>query len=364
LFINNLEFSDIFKALLRKWITVKISIQEYLSDLDHQIEVMKEEIVDNYLNIKPSMDESKIEDLKNELAFQLLQGHIQSVFSHGMEVFKKFNENFDKLSTKIELLIKKKEFINAKQLLEMNTSQIHNFIEETEQQIDKFIAREKIFQHNNVYNLFVRPYLEKWNASKELIINKLRIFLRRQEDTLNLSQFKYYLKVMNPIKLRLLSSYVGMEVDEVKESLLNYINKDKLNAKIVANSLYSLKIETDIIDSQNLLFFKNIKSIGNKIFLNFKLNNPTNFDFKDIQITLKLPTYLKFLKRESFPRFLNLPELKQGSIFKFNYILKINKKIRKDISDPNVDEIKLVLYYRDPFNFNKKTTKKINFLLP
>ena len=31
LFINNLEFSDIFKALLRKWITVKISIQEYLN---------------------------------------------------------------------------------------------------------------------------------------------------------------------------------------------------------------------------------------------------------------------------------------------------------------------------------------------
>jgi HEAT repeat protein len=364
LFINNLEFSDIFKALLRKWITVKISIQEYLGDLDHQIKVMKEEIVDNYLKIKSSIDTEKVESLRNELAFQLLQGHIQSVFSHGMEVFKKFNDSFDKLSSKIELLIKKKEFVNAKQLLEMNSSQIQNFIEETEQQIDKFIGREKIFQDNNVFNLFVRPYLEKWNASKELVINKLKTFLKRQEDILNLSQFKYYLKVMNPIKLRLLSTYVGMDVEQLKEVLLNYINKDKLKAKIVEDSLYSLRVETGILDSKNILFFKNIKSIGNKIFLNFKLNNPTNFDFKDIQISLKVPTYLRFLKKESFPRFLNLPELRQGSIFKFNYVLKINKKVKKDISDPNVDEIKLDLYYRDPFNFNKTTTKKINILLP
>ena len=42
----------------------------------------------------------------------------------------------------------------------------------------------------------------------------------------------------------------------------------------------------------------------------------------------------------------------------------VDKMIKKNLSDPKADEIRLSLYYKDPFNFNKKTTKKINILLP
>ncbi len=366
LFINNLEFNDILKALLRKWIATKIDIQEYLNDLDNQIKIMKDYLMKNYIDLKNNLElteNNKVERIKNELAYQLLQGHIQLVFSHGFDVFKKFNDNFNKLNSKLDLLIKKKEFVHVKQLIEMNSSQIHSFIEETEQQIENFIEKEKIFQDNNVFNLFIRPYFEKWNASKELIINKLKIFIRRHENKLFLSQIKYYLKIMSPIKLKLLSSYVGMDIDQLKDLILKYINQNKLNAKIINDSLYSQKMEFNLLD-KNLLFFKNIKTVGNQIYLNFKLNNPTNYVFKDIQISLKVPTYLKFLKKESFPKFLNIPELKQGNIFKFNYILKMDKIIKKDLSDPSADEIKLKMYYKDPFNFNKKTIKKINILLP
>jgi hypothetical protein len=45
-------------------------------------------------------------------------------------------------------------------------------------------------------------------------------------------------------------------------------------------------------------------------------------------------------------------------------VLKIDKDIKKDLSNPNADEIKLDLYYKDPFDISRKTTKKINLLLP
>lgn len=98
--------------------------------------------------------------------------------------------------------------------------------------------------------------------------------------------------------------------------------------------------------------------------MQFKLSNPTSFTFKDIQISLKIPSYLKFLKKESFPKILYLNELKESSNFKFNYVLKLDKKIKRDLSAPNADEIKLDLYYKDPFNISRKTSKRLNLLFP
>ncbi len=364
LLIHNLEF-DIFNPLIKKWVTTKIEIQEYLSDLDILIKLMKEKIVDDYFNINyPSKISEESNGLENELAFQILQAHIQSVISHGIDVFKKFNDNFDDFNSKLTLLIKKKEFDDVKKLIELRTTQIQIFISETEVQIDNIIGGEKIFQDNNVFNLFIRPYIDKWNASKELLINKLKYFNRKFEEKQYLSQIKYYLKMMNPIKLELLSTYVGVNIERLKEIILNFTKKNKLNAKIKKDSLFSQKIKLDIHGSNKLLFFKNIKTIGNKIYLNFKLNNPSNHDFKDLTISLKIPDYLKFLKKDSFPKNFHLNEIKSGKLFKFNYLLKIDKIIKKNLSDPSVDEIKLDLYYKDHFDIQRKTTKKINLLIP
>jgi len=366
LLINNIEFNDIFKNLLRKWIASKIKIQEYLSELDRQIKLMKENIISQQSQdhtLPEPIESGRIFGVQNEFAFQLLQGHIQDLISHGIDGFKKLNDNFDNLNSKLEYVIKKKEFSKVKKLIEMNSNQIQVFIAETERQIEGIIGKEKIFEDNNLFNLYIRPYLNKWNDSKELLINKLQNFVKKNEDKLYLSQIKYYLEVSNPIKLELLSSYIGVDIDQLKERLLYYIDRNKLNAKIIRDSLFSQKIESDI-SKNDLLFFKDIKTVGNKIYLHFKLNNPTNFNFKDIQMSLKIPSYIKFLKKESFPKFLYLNELRQSKIFRFNYVLKIDKDIKKDLSNPNADEIKLDLYYKDPFDISRKTTKKINLLLP
>jgi len=361
--VNNVEFDEFFKDLLRKWVSAKIEIQEYLSDLDRKIKIMKDKLIDYIIESSKSVvEEQKINGIQNELGFQLFQGHIQSIISQSIDGFKKFNDNFYKLNSKLEMLLHKNEFSAAKKLIEMNSKQIQNFILEYETQIDNIIG--KITEDNNIFNLYVRPYVNKFIASKELLINKLKNFNEKNNDKLYLNQIKYYLEVMNPIKLDSLASYLNLDIDLLKDLILKYIHRNKLNAKVVKDGLYSPKIEDDFIETKDLLFFKNIKIIGNKIDLNFKLNNPTNFSFKDLQISLKIPSYLTFLKKESFPKYLYLEEIKPGNVFKFNYVLKINKNIEKNISDPSADEIKLNLYYKDPFDITRKTTKKIDILLP
>jgi HEAT repeat protein len=362
--VDNVEFNEVFKDLLRNWVATKIQIQEYLSDLDKKIKQIKDNIVNYFIETtKDDTQELKINGIKNELGFQLFQGHIQSIITQSIEGFKKFNDSFKKLASKLEILIQKSEFSDAKKLIEMNSNQIQNFIEDYEAQIDNIIGKV-VEDKNDIFNLYVRPYITKFVSSKEFLINKLKTFSEKGYNKIYLNQIKYYLEVINPINLENLALYLEVDIEYLKDLILNYIHKKKLKAKIINDNLYSPKIEEDFIEAKDLLFFKNIKTIGNKMYLNFKLNNPTNFNFREIQISLKIPSYLSFIKKESFPSYLYLNELKSGSVFKFNYVVKIDRNFEKNLADPTVDEINLNLYYRDPFDITRKTTKKIDLLLP
>ena len=86
----------------------------------------------------------------------------------------------------------------------------------------------------------------------------------------------------------------------------------------------------------------------------------------DFQISLTVPTYVNLQRKESFPKYLQLNELKPGSAFKFNYVLKVDKQkeLKKNLFDPTADEIKLELFYRDQYDNMRKTTKHIQIFLP
>ncbi len=370
LLINNVEFNEIFKDLINKWVSTKIEIQIYLDDLDKQIKDMKDQIIETYSKEKIteiSFNLKKLSGLDSELSLQLLQRHVQSVIHQGIEGSKKFNENLSSLKSKLKDLIKRKEYNQAKILIEMNANQIQTFIEETDKQINNIIGEEKIFEEeDDLFNLYVRPYLEKWTHAKEFLIIELRKFIKKSEDKLYLNQIKHYLTIMNPIEFELLSTYTGLEKNRIKELIFRFIEENKLNAKTVDNLLYSQKIETEIPGFREINIFKNIKTMSNKIYLHFRLTNPSNYNFKDLEISLKIPGYLRFLKDESFPRFIHLDELKVGHNFKFTYVLKIDKskELTKNLSDPATDEIKLKLYYKDPFNKSKKIVQRLDLLLP
>ncbi|MBY8984820.1 MAG: hypothetical protein KGD65_07130 [Candidatus Lokiarchaeota archaeon] len=367
--INNVEFDDSFKDLLRKWVSTKIEIQEYLIDLDRQIKTIKDDLIEQVFQSGQTdklIDDIEITGMNDELKFQLLQAHIQSIITERIEGIKNLNDNFGSLTSKLEFLVKKNEFSDAKKLIKLNSTQIQTYIEETEKQLENIIGKEKVLEDNNVFNLYVRPYLKKFNASKELLINRLKNFIQKSENKLHLNQIKYYRKIINPIKFELLSSYLDLEKDRIKDLALGFINKKKLNAKIINDKLYYQELESNITDSKEVSFFKNIKTIGNDIYLNCKLTNPSNFDFFDFQISLKVPSYVNLQRKESFPKYLQLNELKPGKAFKFNYVLKVDKQkeLKKNLFDPTADEIKLELFYRDQYDNMRKTTKHIEIFLP
>lgn len=367
LLIQNLEFSEIFNPLLANWIKVKISIQKYLSEFERQVKVMKDNILTHYLTLKnkPGISgEQKINGLDNELAFQLLQGHFQAVISQAIEEVKKFNEDFRSVKLKLNFLIKKKEYIQVKKLIEMNSTQIKNFIQDIETRIDGIIGNDKIFERSNIYTLFVRPYLEKWKEYKDHLLLKSKKFLIKSKNKLNLSQIKYYLNIMNPIEFDFLSTYMGIPTERLKELVVRFINKGKLNAKIIKNSLYSQEMEFEFSPAKEILLSKQLKKIGNDIQIHFKLNNSSNITYEDLHISLKIPTFLKFKKEISYPKIFYVNELKQGKTFEFDYLLMLNKEFKSIPPISNSSEIILNIYYKDPFNISHEKTEKISLLFP
>jgi len=365
--INNVEFDDIFKELLSRWVAVKIEIQIYLNNLDRRIKDMKQKIMEDLSDVELPAEISRfneIDGLSEELTFQIVQGHIQSIISYGIEGIKKFNQNFNKLESKLDVLITKGGFEESKKLIKMNSTQIKSFIDDTENQIENIIEKEEIFKEGkDGFELYVQPFMEKWNNSKDLLINKSKKFVKKSNEKLYLHQIKYYLRIMNPIDFELLSNYLGINKEQIKEYVLKYISKKKLDAKIINNSLYSPKVQSEITDFKELNLFKRIKTMGNQLEISLRLNNPSNYDFKDLQITLRFPDYMELLKERSFSKYFQLDEIKTGASFKFKYFLRIDKDVKQHLANNTHDEIELIIHYKGPFDFHKRLSKKIDLLL-
>ena len=365
--INHIEFDTIFKDLLSTWVAVKVEIQIYLNNLDRKIKNIKQMIVDDLTLIDTSggrTGSKNIDGLNEELSFQIVQGHIQSIISFGIEGIKKFNNNFDNLNSKLDLLTKTGRFEESKKLIEMNSSQIKSFINDTEKQIETIIEKKDIFKQNkDGFDLYVRPFIDKWNSSKDLIIQKLNNFVQKGKEHVCLHEIKYYLKIMNPVNFELISIYVGLEIDQIKKLALKFIKEEKLDAKIINNSIYSPRLEMELPSFSEIKLFNNIRTIGNEMEINLRVNNPSHYDFRDLQITLKIPPYLKISKKGSFPNFSHIEKLKANSNFKFKYLLKFDKEIRQNFTEKAQDEINLIIFYKGPYDISKKLSKKINLLL-
>jgi hypothetical protein len=364
--INNIEFDDLFKDLINKWITVKIDIQIYLNKIDKKIKSLKQRISETVFSIKSSEELSNINGINgisNELTFQIVQSYINEIITYGINGIKKLNHNLEHLTLKLNSLMRKGNFKQVKKTIEMNSSQIKLFIDKTEEQIDNIIETKEIFKpKSDGFDLYINPILEKWEQTKELMIYKLKKFVNKHNEKLFLFQVKHYLNIMNPISIELLSNFIVLDKERIKDLLLKYIDKDKLDAKIIDEKIISPKIGVEIPDFKEPTLFKKIKTIGNHLEMNLRLNNSSNYDFKELNFTLKSPSYIKLLN-ESHPRYFKINDLKAGHDFKFKYLFKIDKEIKDNGQTIEPSEINLEISYKGPQNIPKLISKKIDFIL-
>lgn len=339
LLINNVEFDDLFKPLIDKWVSVKVEIQINLNKWDSQIKKMKDFLINKINNKSELKDVQEKDGTKREVIFQIVQSRVNSIVTYGFNGLKKLHHNMENSTLKINSLIRKKQFKNAKKMIQEISSQIKAFIDETENKIDLLIEKRNLFkEYNDGFNLYIKPALEKWNNSKELIIRKLRKFENKQREKLFLHQIKHYLNISNPISFDLLSNNINMDKDRIKELLFKYINEEKLDAKIVNSSVCIPHLENNGSEVKQPHLYKQIKTLGNHLELSLRLNNTSNHDFRDLFIKLDTPPNFTIRGSNLF----KIDKLKALEEFKFKYLLKVDKKERK-ISTPN--EITLRIYY-------------------
>ena len=340
LLINNVEFDELFKPLIDKWVSVKVEIQINLNKWDKKIKEMKDYIVEdlkeNGVSIKSQKDK---ETPEKDIIFQIVQSRINSIVTYGFNGLKKLHQNMENSNVKLNSLIRKGQFNNAKKMIQEISSQIKAFIDETENKIDSLIEKREIFkEYNDGFNLYINPVLKQWNDSKELIIRKLRKFENNSKENLFLNQIKHYLNISNPISFEILSNHIKMDKERIKELVFNYIDEEKLDAKIQNSSLYIPTLKTNGAEIYQPNLYKQIRTVGNHLELSLRLNNTSNHDFKDLFIKLETPNYIEIRGTNFF----EIDKLKALQEFQFKYLLKVNKK-EKTLSSPN--EITLRIFY-------------------
>lgn len=370
LILDNLEFKELFSNLLVLWTDVKLEIQRQLyifnenlmsfKDLIFDLKVFRDKVLKDD---KIYENEESILNLNSLIASQLVEHQIQNLASQAMVKFKEYYANFDQFDLRVLRLIKNSSFETISDLLSLLSDRVKNFIDDIDYEFNHLIYKDNKFEFENKLKDQFRPYLDKWNESKEILINRYKKFKNYTENILFIGQLNKFLEIMNPLSFDFLSSKFALDKKTLKNKIFELIKDNKIQGQIVDENLYTYKQQKSIQDENVLLLFKNIKLLGNKIFLNFKISNPTTHTLKDIIVRFTHPDYLTFISENKTPKFYNLKEFLPGTVKKFSYILKIDRESGKFDQNLSAHEIKLDIFYRDAFNNMQKLTRILDLLI-
>jgi len=370
LILDNLEFKELFSNLLVLWTDVKLEIQRQLYNFNENLSSFKDLIFDLKMfqdkvtrDVRIYENEASVLNLNSLIATQLLEHQIQNITSQAMNKFKEYYANFDQFDIKVQLLIKNNNFETINNLLNITSERVHKFIEDIDYELNHLVYKNKNNEFETSFVNQFSPYLEKWNKSKEALINRFQEFKNFTEDLLFTSQINNYLEIMNPISLEILSNKFEIDKKTLKNKIFELIKENKVQGRIIDDKLYSYNRLTSIQEESTLLLFKNIKLMGNRIFLNFRITNPTNYALKDVIVRFKHPEYLSFIKENKSPKFFTVKEFLPGNQKKFSYVLRINRDNGQFNQNLTAHEIKLDIYYRDTFNNFKKLTRILDLLI-
>ncbi len=369
--LENLEFEDLFNDLITQWTDVKLDVQKELYNINENLlafkdivinldkEDIKQEMPVSVTNIKSKFSNVFLNSL---IASQLIEHQIQNITSQAIEKINEFYSEFEDLHIKVQTLLKSSDFEKIINIENLTSERIKFFFQDVDYELNHLIFENKQFKYQEPVISQFRPYLENWSNSKSILEKKLKNFNRTTQDRLFIGRLNKFLEIMNPISIELIATKFNMDNKILKSKIFELIRNNKIQGKIVENKLYSSKKQIYSSDENNLLLFKNIKLLGNKVFFNFKITNPTNYTLKDVIIRFTHPKYLSFLKENPNPNFFSIEEFPPGSVKKFKYILRIDRDNNEFNQAMDAHEIKLDIYFRDSLKNLKKITRRLDLL--
>jgi len=368
--LENLEFNEIFKDLIILWIDVKLDIQQALYKINENliafeelISNQKREAAEKELLVNGSVAKNKFSKiiLNSLITSQLLEHQVQNATSQAIEKAQQFFAEFENLHIKIETWLKSSNFEKASNIVSFTSDRIQEFIQDIDYELNHLIFENKQYKESSMGQF--RAYLEKWNTSKDSLMQEFEKFTLSTQNHLFIAQLNKFLEIMNPISIELIASNFDMDTQILKSKIFDLIKDNKIQGRVFQNKLYSPQKQKYLSDENNLLLFKNIKLIGSKVFFNFKITNPTNYALKDVIVRFKHPKYLTFIKENFNPKFFSIEEFPPGFVKKFKYILKINRDNNYEIEKMDAHEVKLDIYFRDELKNLRKLTRRLDLII-
>ncbi|MHA1583616.1 MAG: hypothetical protein ACTSWL_00045, partial [Promethearchaeota archaeon] len=194
--LSNLEFKEFLKEITIYWVDVKIEIQQYLANIFHKFSL---------LQIDVNNKDQKYSKLRQKITRNFLNDNLQKVILQAVQAQRDVLERFNQITTPIYKELRKRNFSEARHLVDLTSNNLYTSIENYNKEINKIYQDfDKIeISSNNSNNgntsEGIRKSLDHWTDIKEEILNRIREFNSEIDKKIIIGEIKEYLKFMNPL---------------------------------------------------------------------------------------------------------------------------------------------------------------------
>nr|MDO8112785.1 hypothetical protein [Candidatus Sigynarchaeota archaeon] len=289
-------------------------------NMEHQLEDIKTE-VDWWLEQKMPEKNAPGSVTVDSL---VLQKFFTSYVRSSIQDFKTILDDVQAKNDNIMVDLASKHFEDVEKSINFKKSKLLDLIEDKAYFIEKYWRRLNQASRNIEFIMSIGRLKDEWLTTKANIIEKVQRVYHEQMERVDAEKIKQMLQIVNPIPVDSLKSKIksiqySNDVEYI-EGILNIVQKYQINAQVQKKAVINLQDYLLANQQQSYLRIKtSTSSKGDLIVVKILVENTSIQDLYDINISLKLPSFLDFKTKRGESKRQTLASLEPGKNATFTW---------------------------------------------
>ncbi len=360
IWVENLDFKEELKDITLYWVNAKIEAQQLLYSISFNLKNIHTNIKDN------KKQKNKI---KKEISFELLLNQYQSLIQQSSSNIRGQFERFSIITSPVADEIKKGNYDNAQDLLQLTISQTITSIQDFDKEIMKMYTQLDDMDGDFEKSNLIRNYLDDWVQIKDSLIDRSNEFFQLTSQDIFYNRVFALQRIMNPVPLEMLTKFLKSELSEsqILEKIFKLIETGVLDGKVRDNKLYLPEKYPEY--DKTLQISKKIEVLGSLVHFKIRLHNSTRHFIHNLTLLFSCPKFMTIQEDRSKPKWIEIKEFQAEETQIFHWILKYNhdqliKPSERVGISARMGELKVIIRYTDLFGVQKELRKELEIFIP
>jgi len=360
IWVENLDFKEELKVITLYWVNAKIEAQQLLYSISYNLKNI-------HTNIKDNKKEKN--QIRKDISFELLLNQYQNLILQSSRNIRDQFERFSIITSPVIDEIKKGNYDNAQDLLQLTISQTISSIHDFDKEIIKIYSELDDIDGDIEKSTLIRNYLEDWVQIKDSLIERSNEFFQITSQDIFYNRIFSLQRTINPIPLDQLATFLKSDLSEsqILEKIFKLVETGILAGKIRDNKLYLPEKYPEY--DKTLQISKKIEVLGSLVHFKVRLHNSTKKFIQNLSILFSYPKFMLLQEDRSKPKWIEVKEFQAGETRVFHWILKYDhdqllKPTERVGVSARMGELKVIIRYSDMFGVQKEIRKELEIFIP